>query len=175
MDITANTYKRPWEIYTEIVDMTKSRRDSSMNTYLPAEIDEIELLPANDAEGAKYVRALTNLGERTRVTLSLDDAIAERLTKTCADRRIPRNAFFDAYIWFLCVRLIEPALIIANPRKSLGRSREETEKAIRSVLGVDQFEIDAALAPDYYRTELIWTKERLEQKRAFFEQIKRGL
>lgn len=175
MDIKVQVSAWPWQTLTEIFEILKLRRDSYMNGSLPAEIDAIELLPDSDAEGAKHARALTNLGgERTRVTLSLDDATAERLTRVCAKKNIPRNAFFDAFIWFLCVRLIEPALIIAKPRKSLGWSREETEKTIRSVLGADQFEIDDALDPNYYR-ELIWTKERLEQERAFFEQIKRGL
>ncbi|MBA3034534.1 MAG: hypothetical protein KKF85_01915 [Gammaproteobacteria bacterium] len=174
MDITANVHTRPWQTLTEIFEVLKLRRDAYLNGCLPAEIDAIELLPASDAEGAKHARALANLGgESTRVTLSLDDATAERLSRVCAERNIPRNAFFDAFIWFLCVRLIEPALIIANPRTSLGLSREETEKTIRSVLGVDQFEIDGALDPDYYR-QLIWTKERLKQERAHWEQIKRG-
>jgi hypothetical protein len=175
MDITINTRTGPWQTLTEILELLKLRRDPYVNSTLPAETDALELLPASDLEGAKHARALATLdGERTRITLSLDDAVAERLTKVCAEKNIPRNAFFDAFIWFLCVRLIGPALIIANPRKSLGQSREETEKTIRSVLGADQFEIDGALDPDYYR-ELIWTKERLEEGRALLTQIKRGV
>jgi len=174
MDIKVQVRTSPWQMLTEIYDVLKLRRDAHFNGCLPAEIEAIELLPASDPEGAKHARALASLaGERTRVTLSLEDTTAERLTKACAEKNIPRNVFFDAFIWFLCVRLIEPALIIANPRKSLGSSREETERTIRSVLGVDQFEIDSALEPDYYR-QLIWTKERLEQGRALWEQLNKG-
>jgi len=176
MDITINVRKRPWQILTEIFQVLKLRRDSYLNGCLPAEIDMIELLPSSDAEGAKHARAraLASLdGESTRVTLSLDDATAVRLTKVCTEKNISRNAFFDAFFWFLCVRLLEPALVIANPRKSLGRSREDTEKEIRSILVAEKWEIEGALNPDYYR-DLIWTKERLDQGRALWKEISRS-
>jgi len=173
MDITINVRKRPWRTLNEIFELLKLRRDSYLNGRLPAEIDAIERLPASDAEGAKHARLLASLGEEsTRVTLSLDDATAERLTKVCTEKNISRNAFFDAFIRFLCVRLLEPALVIANPRKSLGRSREDTEKEIRSILVAEKWEIESALDPDYYR-DLVWTKERLDQGRALWEEISR--
>jgi len=175
MDIKIQVLTGPWQTLMKIYDQLKLRRDAHFNRCLADEIEAIELLPASDSEGAKHARALARLGgERTRVTLSLEDATAVRLTMACTERNISRDDFFDAFIWFLCVRLIEPTLIISNPRKSLGVSHEEKEKEIRSFLGVDQFEIDNALDPDYYRN-LIWTKERLEQGRALWEQLKNGV
>lgn len=166
MEITVNINQHNWQLLSEICKALKLRRDAYLSECLPAEIAEIESLPVSDPAGAKHQRLLSRLEQQggKRVTISLDDLIAERLTKVCVDKNIPRNAFFDSFVWFLCVRLARPALVVSQPRRTLEWSRQQFDEQIKLLLIADQFEIDLALEPNYYAMTLVWTSERLEQQ-----------
>lgn len=177
MEITVRANELRFRCFSEICELLKLRRDPYINARLPDELEIVERLPRSDDEGRRYERSLALASDKYQknITLDIEDSVAQRVSSVCAEKNIPRNAFFDAFIWFLCVRLIRPAIIVSNPRASLAYSEEEFNKRVQAYLIADRFEIDGTLYPDYYESELVWTKERVENTRRLMAEVRKDL
>lgn len=82
----------------------------------------LEAMPPCDAVGAKWIkdRWVTNWGgtdlEMVSAPVMLSDETLDHLNRSCAEKKVPRDAFFDCFLQFLTGRLADAALVIKDPR-----------------------------------------------------------
>ena len=79
------------------------RRDAYLSKVIGAEVQQLDLdvsVPNSEQAFAFISKRLDRL-DRKLVSFTLDAAVAERLNKVCADKRIVRDAFFNRLIFWL--------------------------------------------------------------------------
>ena len=98
------------------------RRDGLLNRLLPSEIAILEGIPPCDSVGTRWLkdRWVTMWGasdlDLTSVPVALSEDVVSKLNTVCTSKGIPRDAFLDCFLEFLSGRLVDPALVIKDPR-----------------------------------------------------------
>ena len=114
---TIRVSNRRWEFFNKECQASFLRRDAYLSHVLPGELDILEEIPACDEEGRQWLKESVRLEVNTSsVAITLDEPVLKRLNSVCAEKLIPRDAFFSRFLEFITARLFEPAVVIKNPR-----------------------------------------------------------
>lgn len=118
---TIRVRKKRWDFFNRECKVMSLRRDDLLNRLLPAEIKLMGKIPACDAVGAQWLKQhWTTMWvgdlELINAPVMLSSEVIGQLKTTCAQKGVPRDAFFDCFLWYLTTRFHDPALVIKNPR-----------------------------------------------------------
>lgn len=119
---TIRVRKKRWEYFNHECKVMSLRRDDLLNRLIPEEIAIAANIPTCDAIGSRWLKdrwvTMWSSGDFELMTapVLLSDEVLASLNDVCANKGIPRDAFIDCFLEFLTSRLIDPALVIKNPR-----------------------------------------------------------
>lgn len=167
------------------------RRDDLIDRVLQGEIAILDAMPACDDIGAKWLkdRWVTNWGgadlEMVSAPVMLSEKVLEHLNRACAEKKVPRDAFFDCFLQFLTGRLVDAALVIKDPRteKDIGteilavmNDEELNDSEAREFLFDTAKEWMGRRATGHwgksiYRDRLYYVKTRVELEQLMFEEF----
>lgn len=164
-----------WDLFNAAVKAAGLRRDAFLNRALPAEVDMLDLVPSNTEAGERYLKKLKSAVKNyeKQVSLTLDADLALRINNTCKKKRVLRDPFLSTAISFLTSRLIMPAMVIKDPRGTLGISDSGLHERISEYLSEEEAE---ELSDDMlYENELIFPEERIAAIQEAFDNINADL
>ncbi len=186
---TFRVRKQRWDYFNRECKAMSLRRDDLLNRLLPAEIAILANISPCDAIGARWLkdRWVTMWSssdfELVSVPLLLSSEVVQNLNAICTDKGVPRDAFLDCFLNFLTGRLVDPALVLKDPRTQRDlcaqvaeimadgdNSDKETTKFVFEVAS-DWTKSRALSAWDkgFYAKQLSYNTERVEQDRAMLE------
>lgn len=188
---TLRVNKKRWDLFQRECQALFLRRDAYLNHALPGELDIFEQVPPCDEEGRAWLKeSWARTGALLRdgtipVAITLKPELIERLNTMCDEKRVPRDAFFNCFLDFITTRLIEPAVVIKDPR-----TEKDVASQLAAVLGDDEMNEDdvrwnlldiakawgnkrnlVPLSPDYYREQLSYNQERVSAEKALLEDL----
>jgi hypothetical protein len=193
---TFSVRKKRWELFTAECKAASLRRDDLLDRVLPEELQRLGTMTACDAAGAHWVRAnwVTTWAEGDAelhpVPVMLSDEVLEQMNSTCADKGVPRDAFFDCVLTYLTQRLYEAVIVIKRPRTTRDlvsrmhdvlheedvdgyepTNRDQKQWILDGVEKWDQERTLAALSDSFYSDRLSYTEERIRTERELLEAL----
>lgn len=186
---TFKVRKQRWDYFNRECKAMSLRRDDLLNRLLPPEIAILANISSCDAIGARWLkdRWVTMWSssdfELVSMPILLASDVVQRLNATCAEKGVPRDAFLDCFLNFLTGRLVDPALVLKDPRTEadLGGQVAEiltdddnSDKEAKEFI----FEIASdwtkkralsAWAKGFYEKQLSYDAARVEQERSMLE------
>jgi hypothetical protein len=185
---------KQWDYFNRECKVMSLRRDDLIDRLLPGELSLLETMPPCDPVGSKWVKdrwtTMWNVTdvEMVNAPVMLSDSVLIQLNQTCMNKNIPRDAFFDCFVEYLTGRLIEPALVIKDPRT--GRDLGSQVAALMMDDDLSDMDIQRelfAVASDWiktrnvsawisplYQERLSYSVERVETDRLILEHFAEG-
>ena len=180
---------KQWDYFNRECKVMSLRRDDLIDRLLPGELFLLEAIPPCDTVGARWLKdrwvtmwRVTD-ADMINAPVMLSESALGRLNQACADKNVPRDAFFDCFIEYLTGRLVDPALVIKDPR-----SERDLESQVAAVMMDDELgdtDIQRELfsiasewektrnitnwAPSFYQKRLSYSVERVETDRLVLE------
>jgi hypothetical protein len=157
---TIRVRKQRWDYFNRECKAMSLRRDDLLNRLLSAEIAILADMPPCDAVGSRWLKdrwvTMWSAGdfELMNVPVVLSEDVVTSLNATCADKGVPRDAFLDCFLQFLTARLLDPALVIKDPR---------TERDLGSqvsAIQTDDDSTDSEVKEFLFETASEWSKGR---------------
>lgn len=151
---------RQWDYFNRECKVMSLRRDDLIDRVLPGELALLEKIPPCDMVGARWVKdrwvTMWNVTdvEIANATVMLSEPVLSRLNQACIDKNIPRDAFFDSFLEYLTGRLIDPALVIKDPR-----SDRDLGSQVAELMMDDEFG-DADIKRELLNVATDWIKGR---------------
>ncbi len=113
---------KQWDYFNRECKVMSLRRDDLIDRVLPGEFSLLESIPPCDTVGSKWVKdrwvtmwSATDV-EMANAPVMLSELVLNRLNQTCIEKNIPRDAFFGCFLEYMTGRLVDPALVIKDPR-----------------------------------------------------------
>ncbi|MSQ53129.1 MAG: hypothetical protein EXR28_14730 [Betaproteobacteria bacterium] len=101
--VTVKIWKRVLEKFDEKVEAACLRRDAFLGRVIEIELVKlIEEIPCPNSEAVfKFIAQQIDLLDRKPVSIKLPTHLVQELDRICADRRIPRDAYFNRILFLL--------------------------------------------------------------------------
>lgn len=193
---TFRVRKKRWELFTAECKAASLRRDDLLDRILPEETQRLGAMTACDAAGAHWVKAnwvtawAGEDAELQPVPVMLSDQALEQLNTTCAEKGVPRDAFFDCVLTYLTQRLYEAVIVIKRPRVTRDlvsrmhdvlheqdidgyepSNRDQQQWILDEVEKWDQERNLTALSDSFYSDRLCYTEARIRSERELLESL----
>ena len=180
---------KQWDYFNRECKVMSLRRDDLIDRLLPGELSLLEAIAPCDTVGSRWLKdrwvtmwRVTD-AEMMNASVMLSESVLDRLNQACADKSVPRDAFFDCFIEYLTGRLVDPALVIKEPR-----SERDLESQVAAVMMDDELgdtDIQRELfsiasewkktrnvanwTPSFYQDRLSYSVEEVETERLMLE------
>lgn len=193
---TFRVRKKRWDLFTAECKAASLRRDDLLDRVLPEELQQLGAIAACDAAGAHWVRAnwvtawALDDAELQPIPVMLCDDVLKQLNATCADKGVPRDAFFDCVLTYLTQRLYEAVIVIKRPRVTRDlvsrmhdvlheqavdgyepTNSEQQQWIVDEVEEWDKGRNLAALSDSFYSDRLSYSEERIRTEREMLEAL----
>lgn len=103
--VTVKVWKRVMEKFDEKIEAACLRRDAYLGRVLEIELPHLlkEVPHPNSETVCKFIALQLDLLDRKPVSVKLPPQLVQELDRICADRRIPRDAFFNRLLFLLAM------------------------------------------------------------------------